>query len=364
MQIGLCVASHIRDIETVIEAERLGFSHAWMADSQMLWSDCYATLALAAHQTSRIQLGTGVAVSATRPAPVHAAAIATINALAPGRTFFGIGTGNTAMRTMGQPPHRIREFDRYLKSIQALLRGEEAMMDPLTRGAKDAKPIRHIMPEDGFVNFADPIPLYVSGFGPRSLGLAGKYGDGAVLSLPANPDILEFFWQMIETGATDAGRKLDRNEFYTTALTTITVLEPGESADSDRVKKECGAMAMATVHYAYEQFCNFGHPPPALLEEMWPDYTKLLEEFPAERRHQRIHAGHNCWVIPEEECFLTEELLRATCMIGTRDELLQRLRDLEAAGLNQVMVLPGFDARRDVLATIASELLPELSPRA
>ena len=51
----------------------------------------------------------------------------------------------------------------------------------------------------------------------------------------------------------------------------------------------------------------------------------------AERRHQRIHAGHNCWVLPEEECFLTEELLRATCMIGTRDELLQRLRDLEAA---------------------------------
>jgi 5,10-methylenetetrahydromethanopterin reductase len=364
MQIGVCVASHIRDIETVIEAERLGFSHAWMADSQMLWSDCYATLALAAHQTSHIQLGTGVAVSATRPAPVHAAAIATINALAPGRTFFGIGTGNTAMRTMGQPPHRIREFDRYLESIQALLRGEEAMMDPLTRGAKEAKPIRHIMPEDGFVNFADPIPLYVSGFGPRSLGLAGKYGDGAVLSLPANPDILEFLWRMIEAGATDAGRKLDRNEFYTTALTTITVLEPGESADSDRVKNECGAMAMATVHYAYEQFCNFGHPPPALLEEMWPAYTKLLEEFPAERRHQRIHAGHNCWVIPEEECFLTEELLRATCMIGTRDELLQRLRDLEAAGLNQVMVLPGFDARRDVLATIASELLPELSPRA
>ena len=224
MQIGVCVASHIRDIETVIEAERLGFSHAWMADSQMLWSDCYATLALAAHQTSHIQLGTGVAVSATRPAPVHAAAIATINALAPGRTFFGIGTGNTAMRTMGQPPHRIREFDRYLESIQALLRGEEAMMDPLTRGAKEAKPIRHIMPEDGFVNFADPIPLYVSGFGPRSLGLAGKYGDGAVLSLPANPDILEFLWRMIEAGATDAGRKLDRNEFYTTALTTITNL--------------------------------------------------------------------------------------------------------------------------------------------
>lgn len=181
-----------------------------------------------------------------------------------------------------------------------------------------------------------------------------------MLSLPPDLAVLEFLWQMIEAGATEAGRTIDRDQFYTTALTTITVLHEGERADSDRVKRECGAMAMASIHYAYEQFRNFGHAPPALLEEMWPRYTKLLEEFPAERRHQRIHAGHNCWVLPEEEGFLTEEILRATCMIGTRDELLTRLRDLDAAGLDQVMLLPGFDARREVLAQVAAELLPHL----
>ena len=47
-------------------------------------------------------------------------------------------------------------------------------------------------------------------------------------------------------------------------------------------------------------------------------------------------------------------------MIGTRDELLARLRDLEDAGLNQVMLLPGFDARREVLAQVGAELLPHL----
>ena len=45
----------------------------------------------------------------------------------------------------------------------------------------DGQPIVRIMPDAGFVNFDDPIPLYVSGFGPRSLGLAGKYGDGGGL---------------------------------------------------------------------------------------------------------------------------------------------------------------------------------------
>ena len=108
MHIGVCVASHINDVGYVVRAEELGYSHAWMADSQMLWSDCFATLALVADRTSRINIGTGVAISGTRPAPVNAAGIATINALAPGRTFFGVGAGNTAMRVMDYRPSGLR----------------------------------------------------------------------------------------------------------------------------------------------------------------------------------------------------------------------------------------------------------------
>ena len=82
MDIGICVASHIGDIDYIVRAEALGYSHAWLADSQMIWSDCYATLALAADRTSRIRLGTGVAITGTRPPSVNAAGIATINAIA------------------------------------------------------------------------------------------------------------------------------------------------------------------------------------------------------------------------------------------------------------------------------------------
>ena len=123
MQYGICVASRPDDIDYVVESERLGFSHAWLADSQMIWSDVYAMLALGAERTSTIQLGTGVAVAGTRLAPVTAAAIGTINQLAPGRTFCGIGTGNTAMRIMGHRPQRIAEFDEYLNVLRALLHG-------------------------------------------------------------------------------------------------------------------------------------------------------------------------------------------------------------------------------------------------
>ena len=354
MELGICVASHIGDIGYIERAEALGYTHAWLADSQMLWSDCYATLALAATRTSRIRIGTGVAVTGTRPASVTAAAIATINALAPGRTFLGVGAGNTALRVMGLPPQRIRDFDRYLEELRPLLRGEEALV------GGDRVPIRHLMPDQGFVDFAHPIPLYVSGFGPKSLAVAGKHGDGAVLALPGSAGVMERIWEMVEAGAKGAGRTLDRGSFYTTALTTMVVLEPGERRDSARVKSQCGAMAMAAVHYAYDQHRNFGHPPPRWAEGIWGDYAALLERTPAERRHQRIHAGHNCWVVPEEERFLVPEVLEAASMIGTRDELVERLRALAGAGLDQVMILPNWDTRFDVLGEVGRQILPHV----
>ena len=78
MQFGICVMADI-------DAESLGYDSVWVTDSQMIFSDCYAVLALAARQTHRIRLGPGTAICGTRIPPVHVAAMATLNRLAPGR---------------------------------------------------------------------------------------------------------------------------------------------------------------------------------------------------------------------------------------------------------------------------------------
>ncbi len=59
MQFGILTPPKIVDWQAVREAEALGVDSAWLADSQMIWSDCYAVLALAAQHTSRIRFGTG-----------------------------------------------------------------------------------------------------------------------------------------------------------------------------------------------------------------------------------------------------------------------------------------------------------------
>ena len=358
MELGICVASKVDDIDYAVEAERLGFTHAWFADSQMIWSDVYATAALAATRTTTIKIGTGVAVAATRPVAVTAASMATINQLAPGRTFCGIGTGNTAMRIMGHKPMTIAEFDRYLTELRPLLRGEESMVT--WRG--HSSPVRHIMPDAGFVNFADPIPLYVSGFGPKSLALAGKHGDGMVLSVPPDPSLAEGVWKGVERGATQAGRTFDRANFPATTLNTIVVLEPGESSDSDRVRAQCGAFAIASLHCSYDQWRNFGRLPrnPAVLE-VWDEYTAMLEVVPEDRRHQRVHAGHNCWVVPEEERFVTKALIESSCLVGTEDHIVERLFGLERAGIDQMMLLPPLEPRFDVIRAVGERIIPALA---
>jgi 5,10-methylenetetrahydromethanopterin reductase len=265
----------------------------------------------------------------------------------------GVGAGNTALRIMGQPPQRIAEFDRYLETLRPLLRGEEALV--VAGGIE--RPIRHAMPDRGFVNFEDPIPLYVSGFGPRSLALAGRHGDGAILAMPPNPKVMEYWWSCIEAGAEQAGRTMDRDSFYTCALTTISILDEGERKDSERIRAECGAFAMATVHFAYDQWRQFGHSPPTILSEIWDDYCEMLADVPDERLHQRIHAGHNCWVVPEEERFVTDDLIEATCLVGTADDVVERLVALDEAGLDQVMILPAFEPRVAVLERVAADVI-------
>ncbi|MGH7931677.1 MAG: LLM class flavin-dependent oxidoreductase, partial [Candidatus Binataceae bacterium] len=89
-----------RAIEDTRYAEEPGFAQAWFPDSHMIYGDVYVCMALAAANTKRIRLGTGISVASNRIAPVTVHSIATINQIAPGRVVLGYGTGHTGRRVM------------------------------------------------------------------------------------------------------------------------------------------------------------------------------------------------------------------------------------------------------------------------
>src|SRR6201986_2464780 len=128
----------------------------------------------AAVQTTRIRLGTGVLIPSNRIAPVTANAFATLNAMAPGRIDFGVGTGFSARRAMGLGAMRLTDMEEYTRVVYGLLNGET--LETNVEGKR--KKIRFLNPDFGLINTHDPVRLHVSAYGPRSQALTAKLNAG------------------------------------------------------------------------------------------------------------------------------------------------------------------------------------------
>jgi alkanesulfonate monooxygenase SsuD/methylene tetrahydromethanopterin reductase-like flavin-dependent oxidoreductase (luciferase family) len=346
MKFGAMIATKIDDWQLLKEAEDLGYDHGWVPDSQMIWSDCYAVMALAAANTSRIRLGTGVAIAPTRLAPVMAHSIASIGRLAPGRVFLGIGTGHTAMRVMGLDPMPGRAFREYLRVVRGLLDGEEV---EYTHGG-ETRSIRFLHRDLGFVELEQRIPIYVAANGPIALQAAGEYGDGRISAgnEPAHAFLASL--GVIEEGASKAGRKLPA-DFHTAALTYACVLRPGETLNSDRVVDQVGSMVTSALHYWWELRQKIGSDVfvPEACRAEWEDYVRYVEamETPADRRFQQIHDGHCTYLVHAERRFVTPNTIRASRgLVGTPEEIVEQLHDLESLGLREVTLLPPMEHAR------------------
>ena len=103
-------------------AESLGYDRIWFYDSAALYEDIWVTLARVAERT-KINLGTAVLVPNLRHVMTTAAAIATIERLAPGRLACGFGTGATARWVLNKPALSWATTRRYVEQLHGLLHG-------------------------------------------------------------------------------------------------------------------------------------------------------------------------------------------------------------------------------------------------
>jgi len=357
MQFGIIFDTHVNKWDLVRYAEELGYDRAWVPDTQMLWSDCYATLALAAVNTKRIHIGTGVAIPGTRIAPVTAHSIASINQLAPGRVFLGIGTGHTAMRVMGQNPMPAAEFREYLRIVRTLLDGKA--VDYTYRGK--TREITFLHRDRYYLNLDNRIPIYIAANGPKALRAAGEFGDGWI-TIGRTAEHVSGPLETISKGAQEAGRTLPV-DFHTACLTSSCVLRPGEKLTDDRVINETGSWAIAYLHFAYEVWELKGRKDsdiPSFFADVWDDYVKRVESFslPKNARFRQIHDGHCTFLQPEEKRFVTPQAIRNTCLVGTPEELVEEIRAIEKAGLKEVVLLPPADYQRKVYRDFAESVFP------
>lgn len=148
-------------------AEAAGFDSVWVPDSQLLWRDTFASLALAAASTSRITLATGVTNLVTRHVSVVASAARTVQELAPERFVLALGAGRSAAGMIGAASTPTRALEEALHALRALLSGGSW---PL--GGVPAR----------LTGAAGACPVYLGAGGPRNLRLACAEADGVILT--------------------------------------------------------------------------------------------------------------------------------------------------------------------------------------
>jgi len=335
MDFGIGIATSHDSWKLAQRAEELGFTHAWFFDTQMITADCFVAMGAAALKTSRIRLGTGVLVPSNRIAAVTANALASLNAMAPGRIDLGIGTGFTARRAMGLGAMKLAEMEEYIRVVYGLLNNET--VETTLEGKR--KKIRFLNPDFGLINTRDPVRLHVSAYGPRSQALTAKLNAGWKTFVSDTPGALKALESMQQSWA-QAGRPA--GDLYATVWACGCVLADGEPADSPRAMAQAGPRAAVLLHRAadldMEGWQNTSDVPASVAESI-AGYLEVARGFqPPDARYLTNHRGHFVFVKPEEQRFVTAELIRRTTFTAPEQELKQRIEALRDAGWSQFVI--------------------------
>jgi 5,10-methylenetetrahydromethanopterin reductase len=341
MDFGIALPAAADSWTIVKRAEELGFTHAWVYDTQMLTADCFVAMAAAAVNTRSIRLGTGVLVPSNRIPPVTANALASLNKLAPGRIDFGVGTGFTARRAMGFGAVKMKAMEAYIGQVYGLLRGET--VDFEMEGER--RKIRFLNPELDLFNTRDPIKLHLSAYGPRTRALAARLAAGWIDFLSnVAAGVREV--EAMRAEWVKAGHALA--DLSATAFAVGCVLGEGEPADSARAMAQAGPRAAVMLHRAADEALA-GLKPGTVMPTQRAEiegYIKLARGFDPETRYLEVHRGHLMVVKPEERPFITAELIRETTFTATEAQIRERIDTLRGAGYTQFVIclMPGQEA--------------------
>ena len=309
MRLSCALVTNVDSPEVIVEAERLGYSRAWLYDSPALTSDVWVALALAAERTSTIGLGPGVLVPNLRHPMTNAAAIATLAAMAPGRVAIAVGSGFTARYTLGQRPLRWAAVEEYVVALRALLRGETVQWE----GAS----IR-MLHTDGFV--ADrpvDVEVLIGADGPKGTAVAERVGDGVFTAGVPNVAAADRQQALLQFG---------------------TVLDDGEDVRSPRVLAAAGHGLAVVFHALYER-----QGPDAVRGLPGGDtWVAAIEAIPQAERHLVTHEGHlvRLTTVDEEAVALAADLVPQLTFSGTPAQLRDRVAEFEAIGVTELAYQP------------------------
>lgn len=326
MQFGITIKPDMpveRILALTRQAEAAGFHYGWIFDSHVLWLEPYPLLTLMATNTKTMHLGTCVTNPATRDITVTSSLFATLNLISGGRMQLGIGRGDSSRRVLGKKPVTSAQLEQAVKTFRDLTAGREVDYE--------GRPTR--------LSWATGAsPVWVAGYGPKVLDLAGRIADGVILQF-ADPDLIEWCVGFVKKGAEAAGRDPGKIEIMSAAPVWIS--------DDLKVGREHVRWFPALVSNHVVDLVSKYKP-----EELPPALTSYI------RDKGHYDYLHHCEVDSSNAEFVSDEVTDRFCLLGPAEAHIEKLRALARAGVTQFNIYLMCGDEEDTLEKYKREVLP------
>ncbi len=319
-------------IEVVKAAEDNGFESVWVAESY--GSDVVSVLAWLVPQTKTLKLGAAIMQVPARPPAAAAMAGATIDKLSGGRFIFGFGPSGPQVSEgwygvpYAKPWGRTREYIEVVREIVA------------REGPVDHQGTHYTLPlPDGEgkalkLNFhpdRNQIPVFVGAIGRKSVEMAAEIADGWIPIFFSVDAFQETWGEHLEAGFAKGGRQ--RSDLEVSPSLQVAIdgdLEAAKSVVKAGLVLYFGGMGSRKTNFYVDLAHRFG-------------FGEVADEV--QRRFQDGDRGGAFEAVPDE-------VVEATSLVGTEDEVAERVERFRGAGIDRLIVSPVHVDRAQQLHTL------------
>lgn len=305
LAVTLPVNQSLEDTITVVQwAEQNGFDDGWFSDPGA--PDGLTMAAATASYVKKLRIGMAIVPVYTRSPTVLAASVDVIGQALPGRFVLGLGSSSEAILQafngikLEKPLTRVKETAQVVRSM---LNGEKS----------DFTDLKTVYSRGYSQDPSEPrIPIYIAALRPKMIEMAAEFGDGVIFNLwprDALPKMLEH----VEIGARRAGKKLEDVEIVNRFAMIVT---EDKQAGIEQFRRWFIPYFGNPVYNNFLRWC--GYPKEA---------QDLLEGWQARDREKTAAAFH-------------DDLVEAIGVIGTPDEVRERIREHAEQGITTSIVSP------------------------
>lgn len=285
--------------------EHRGLDGVWV--SEYSDRDGISVLAMLGRATERIRVGASIIPIYTRSPVVLGMSAASLSEAAPRRISLGLGTSTQVIVEAWNGTRREKPLvamREYVAVIRAVLAGDRVDHEGEVVRVRGFRYER--------ADLASSIDLPVAALGPRMRELAGEIGDGVLLNMLAAAHLGEVR-RTVAAGAGRAGRAAPP------IMSDVRVGIVGPQAEEDlrgslrRLVAGYGRVPPYNRHYAESGFDRQAE----LLRRAW-------EQTDRDGAFKAVDDG----------------MLDSLVVVGSHDEIIERLAELEATGLDEAILYP------------------------